>query len=79
MNIFDMPVLPGERLLTKYSGGRAYPSRDEIADLAYKFYEMHGRRDGHDRDDWLAAEQELRHHYEWLRPECRFIDCTPED
>ena len=80
MNTFDMAaILPGERMLARYTGGRESPSKDEIAGLAYHFFEMHGRRDGHDVDDWLAAEQELRHHYEWLRPECRFIGCTPED
>ena len=66
MNIFDIAaVLPLGQMMTKYTGGRDYPSRDEIAHLAYGFYEMHGRRDGHDLDDWLAAERELRRHYEW--------------
>ncbi len=50
-------------MLTKYTGGRELPSRDEIARLAYHLYEMHGRRDGHDVDDWLSAERELTHHY----------------
>jgi hypothetical protein len=49
--------------MTKDTGGRERPSRDEIARLAYYFYETRGRRDGLDVDDWLAAEQELRHHY----------------
>ena len=56
-------LLTGERMLTKYAGGLEHPSRDEIARLAYHFYEMRGRRDGQDVDDWLAAEQELTHHY----------------
>jgi hypothetical protein len=55
--------LTGERSLAKYTGGRERPSRDEIARLAYHFYETRGRRHGHDVDDWLSAEQELTHHY----------------
>ena len=53
----------GEHSLTKYTGGRHRPSRDEIARLAHQFFETRGRQHGHDVDDWLAAEQELRHHY----------------
>ena len=56
-------IFTGERLLTKDTGGPKPPSRDEIARLAYHFYETRGRLDGQDVDDWLAAEQELRHHY----------------
>ena len=56
-------ALTGEGMMTTYTGGRARPSRDEIARLAYHFYETRGRRDGQDVDDWLAAEQELTRHY----------------
>jgi hypothetical protein len=56
-------ALTGEGSMTKDTGGRERPSRDEIARLAYHFYETRGRRDGLDVDDWLAAEQELAHHY----------------
>jgi hypothetical protein len=52
-----------ERSLAKYTGGRDRPSRDEIARLAYHFFERRGWRHGNDVDDWLAAEQELTHHY----------------
>jgi hypothetical protein len=55
--------LTGKRSLAKYTGGRERPSRDEIARLAYHFYETRGRRHGQDVDDWLSAEQELTHHY----------------
>jgi hypothetical protein len=44
-------------------GGRYRPSPDEIARLAYHFYEVRGRQDGQDVDDWLAAERELTQHY----------------
>ncbi|MGA6829320.1 DUF2934 domain-containing protein [Nitrospira sp. NS4] len=30
-----------------------------IAALAYQFYEQRGRGDGHEVDDWLAAEQRV--------------------
>jgi hypothetical protein len=56
-------ALTGERIMTKYTGDPECPSPGEIARLAYQFYEMHGRRNGHDVDDWLSAERELRHHY----------------
>jgi len=56
-------TLTGERMMTRYTGGRERPSRDEIARLAYHFYETRGRWDGQDVDDWLSAEQELTRHY----------------
>ena len=64
MTLSDIAVtLTGERMVTKYTGGRACPTRDEVARLAYEFYETRGRRDGQDVDDWLAAEQQLTRHY----------------
>ena len=64
MTIVDLAgTLTGERTMTKYTGGRERPSRDEIARLAYHFYETRGRRYGQDLDDWLSAEQELTRHY----------------
>lgn len=40
---------------------------DEIAQVAYTYWETRGRVDGHDVEDWLMAEQEvLRRH--GLRP-----------
>jgi hypothetical protein len=53
----------GERTTSKYTGDWERPSRGEIARLAYQFYEMYGRRDGHDIADWLSAERQLTHHY----------------
>jgi hypothetical protein len=52
-------ILTGERMTLKYTGSRERPSHDEIARLAYHFYETRGRRDGQDVDDWVSAEQEL--------------------
>ena len=57
-------ALTGEQMMTKHTGGGPeHPSRYEIARLAYHFYEMRGRRDGQDVDDWLSAERELTRHY----------------
>jgi DUF2934 family protein len=56
-------ALTGEPLMTKCTGGRVRPSRDEIARLAYELYETRGRHDGQEVDDWLAAEQQLTRHY----------------
>jgi hypothetical protein len=36
-----------------------HPSHHAVADLAYYIYEVRGREDGHDLDDWLRAEQLL--------------------
>lgn len=36
------------------------PSQDEIALLAYSFWEARGRQDGSPEKDWLKAEQELQ-------------------
>jgi hypothetical protein len=64
MTIIDIvETLTGERMMSKDSSGHERPSRDEIARLAYHFYETSGRRDGRDIDDWLSAERELAHHY----------------
>jgi hypothetical protein len=56
-------ALTGAGLMSKDTGGHARPSPDEIARLAYSYFERRGRRDGHDVDDWLSAEQELTRHY----------------
>ena len=56
-------IVTGEQMFAKNTGARARPSRDEIARLAYEFYEARGRRDGLDVDDWLSAEQLLTRHY----------------
>jgi DUF2934 family protein len=31
-----------------------------IAELAYQLYEQRGRKDGHDIEDWIQAEQTIR-------------------
>jgi len=54
----------GEEWAAKYAGSE-YPTAAEIGRLAYHFYELRGRRNGHDLEDWLLAEDELMRHY-WL-------------
>jgi len=56
--------ITGQGSMGMYTGGRNRPTQDEIARLAYELYEMRGRRDGHDVEDWLAAERQLVHHFE---------------
>ena len=64
MTLSDIAAtLTGEGMMTKYTGGHERASREEIARLAYHFYETRGLRHGQDVDDWLAAEQELVRHY----------------
>jgi Protein of unknown function (DUF2934) len=55
--------ITGERGIALYTGHRTSPTRDEIAQLAFSFYESRERRDGHHVEDWLRAEQELVRHY----------------
>jgi Protein of unknown function (DUF2934) len=38
----------------------ATPSREEIAELARKYWAERGWKDGYAEQDWLRAEQELR-------------------
>lgn len=66
-------ALTGEGMMGKDTSGRRRPSRNEIARLAYRFYESRGRRDGHDVDDWLSAEQELTRHDRQTRADARDI------
>ena len=64
MTLSDIAArITGEGSMAKYTGVGTSPTRDEIARLAYHFYERRGRRDGHDVDDWLSAERELANHY----------------
>ena len=56
-------AITGEGWMGKDTGGRQRPTRDEVARLGYNRYEVNGRKDGNDIEDWLLAEQELVHHY----------------
>jgi hypothetical protein len=64
MTVSDIAaILTGERMMARNTSDRERPSRDEIARLAYEFYETRGRQDGQDVDDWLAAEHQLARRY----------------
>jgi Protein of unknown function (DUF2934) len=39
------------------------PSNEHIQARAYELYLEHGSRDGRDVEDWLAAEEELKHRH----------------
>jgi hypothetical protein len=36
------------------------PIKQQIRQRAYELYEQRGRTDGHDLDDWLQAEREIK-------------------
>jgi len=39
---------------------KSEPKHDQIAQRAYEIFLTHGATDGHDVEDWLRAEGELR-------------------
>lgn len=41
----------------------------EIAGVAYAYWETRGRIDGHDVEDWLAAEQEVQRRHNLETPD----------
>lgn len=52
------PVLPDQGGRLMYIDEQS--NREEVVrQLAYQFYELRGRSEGHALDDWLAAEQSL--------------------
>jgi hypothetical protein len=57
-----LAAITGEAWMGNETGRRSGPTHDEIARLAYHYYVVNGREDGHDTDDWLLAEGELIHH-----------------
>jgi hypothetical protein len=50
--------ITGERWMAKDTAQKR-PMREAVAQLAYRLYELRGRQDGHDIDDWLRAEDQL--------------------
>lgn len=36
------------------------PSHDQVAQLAHRYWNERGRKDGHHVEDWLRAEEKLR-------------------
>jgi Protein of unknown function (DUF2934) len=78
MTLSDIAAhITGAGSMSKYTGGRTSPTHDEIARLAYHFYETRGRWDGHDVDDWLSAERELTQEDEALARRFRCVQAEP--
>ncbi len=44
---------------SKHDSHPAEPATEEIAVLAYSFFEASGRLDGHDLEHWLRAKEQL--------------------
>ena len=42
------------------SAGNSRPTEEQIAERAYNLFLARGGTDGHDVEDWLCAEAELR-------------------
>jgi hypothetical protein len=55
-----MARVTGEGWMGKNTGGSRYPTNREVAERAYRLYEARGRVDGHEVEDWLLAERQLR-------------------
>lgn len=57
-----LPALPilNTQAAAHTDPARREPTREEIQLRAYEIYLARGRADGHDLDDWLQAERELR-------------------
>ncbi len=45
---------------TEQPGPFPEPTEEQIRQRAYELYELRGREDGHDLDDWLKAELEVK-------------------
>jgi hypothetical protein len=51
----QIPTLPKETRATE----SPVDSQEQVRRRAFELYELRGREDGHDLDDWLQAESEL--------------------
>lgn len=54
----QIPTLPKETRATE----SPVDSQEQVRRRAFELYELRGRKDGHDLDDWLQAELELAPH-----------------
>ena len=55
-------IMTDEEMMAAEIRAAHRPTREEIAAFAYHLYEVRGYQDGHDLDDWLSAELQLRRH-----------------
>lgn len=62
-----MPTQSSTKGRTSKSSGRAqkenWPTIEAIQKRAYEIYLRRGEQPGHDLDDWLQAERELKERY----------------
>jgi hypothetical protein len=56
----DAPKKTGMAEVITMPSPTAAPTHEQIADLARKYWAERGYVDGHQEEDWLRAEQELR-------------------
>ena len=57
----NVAFAPQASLNTPVMMPNTFPSQEttRIRERAYELYEVGGRKDGHDEQDWLRAEQEI--------------------
>jgi hypothetical protein len=55
----DVPAVAAETMTATVVPTFAVPTHDQIAALAYSFWESRGYQGGSQQDDWLRAEQQL--------------------
>jgi signal transduction histidine kinase len=59
--VVRLPVALARRVVeSRHVRGGNMPTQNEIERRAYDLYEQRGREHGHDHDDWLLAEAQLR-------------------
>ncbi len=57
------PISPISKNLRGRSDREAGDMQTHIRQRAYELYEARGRQDGHQMEDWIQAEQEIRSKY----------------
>jgi hypothetical protein len=56
----DRPISYTQPVAPRTNGKGEGPSQEQIAKRAYELFEARGGEHGHDVEDWLQAERELR-------------------
>jgi hypothetical protein len=55
------PKTTEKKTVSSTNGNGSSVPHDQVAQLAHRFWNERGRAHGHHEEDWLRAEQELRH------------------
>jgi hypothetical protein len=58
----------GTAIMEPEASAEAIPSQEEIAALAYSYWEARGYQGGSPEEDWLQAERELREQHSQGKP-----------